>query len=174
MAAFGSSDTCKYLGIEVQCGPRGLKGSPDSLYRNNQDGTFTDVAKKSGVADEEQHYGLTAAWSDFDNDGKLDLLVANDGQPDYLYLGDGKGTFTDVAFTSGVGLSETGARQANMGIALGDYMHTGRMSILISHFDNEYAAFYRNDGEMNFTDVSVPSGIARGTKGYVGSGGCLC
>ncbi len=170
MAAFGSSDTCKYLGIEVQCGPRGLKGSPDSLYRNNQDGTFTDVSKKSGVADEEQHYGLTAAWSDFDNDGKLDLLVANDGQPNYLYQGDGKGTFTDVAFTSGVGLSETGARQANMGIALGDYMHTGRMSILISHFDNEYAAFYRNDGEMNFTDVSVPSGIARGTKGYVGWG----
>ena len=70
MAAFGSSDTCKYLGIEVQCGPRGLKGSPDSLYHNNQDGTFTDVSKKSGVADEEQHYGLTAAWSDFDNDGK--------------------------------------------------------------------------------------------------------
>ena len=170
MAAFGSSDTCKYLGIEVQCGPRGLKGSPDSLYHNNQDGTFTDVSKKSGVADEEQHYGLTAAWSDFDNDGKLDLLVANDGQPNYLYQGDGKGTFTDVAFTSGVGLSETGARQANMGIALGDYMHTGRMSILISHFDNEYAAFYRNDGEMNFTDVSVPSGIARGTKGYVGWG----
>ena len=96
--------------------------------------------------------------------------MANDGQPNYLYQGDGKGTFTDVAFTSGVGLSETGARQANMGIALGDYMHTGRMSILISHFDNEYAAFYRNDGEMNFTDVSVPSGIARGTKGYVGWG----
>jgi hypothetical protein len=170
MAAFGSSDTCKYLGIEVQCGPRGLKGSPDSLYHNNHDGTFTDVSRRSGVSDEEQRYGLTAAWSDFDNDGKLDLLVANDGQPNYLYQGDGKGTFADVAFTSGVGLSETGARQANMGIALGDFMHTGRMSILISHFDNEYAAFYRNDGEMNFADVSVPSGIARGTKGYVGWG----
>jgi enediyne biosynthesis protein E4 len=170
MAAFGSSDTCKYLGIDVQCGPRGLKGSPDNLYHNNRDGTFTDVSRKSGAADEEHRYGLTATWSDFDNDGKLDLFVANDGQPNYLYQGDGEGTFSDVGFTSGVGLSETGARQANMGVALGDYMHTGRMSILISHFDNEYAAFYRNDGEMNFTDVSVVSGIARGTKGYVGWG----
>jgi hypothetical protein len=69
-----------------------------------------------------------------------------------------------------VGLSESGARQANMGIAIGDYMHTGRMSVLISHFDNEYAAFYRNDGGMSFTDVSIPSGVARGTKGYVGWG----
>jgi enediyne biosynthesis protein E4 len=170
MAVFGSSETCKYLGIEVQCGPRGLKGSPDSLYHNNRDGTFTDVSTNSGVADEEHRYGLTATWSDFDNDGKLDLLVANDGQPNYLYQGDGKGTFADVGFSSGVGLSETGARQANMGVAEGDYMHTGRMSLLISHFDNEYAAFYRNDGEMNFTDVSVVSGIARGTKGYVGWG----
>jgi enediyne biosynthesis protein E4 len=170
MAAFGSSDSCKYMGIEVQCGPRGLQGSPDTLYHNNRDGTFTDVSQKSGVADEEHRYGLTALWSDFDHDGKLDLLVANDGQPNYLYQSDGKGAFTDVSFMSGVGLSETGARQANMGVALGDYMHTGRMSLLISHFDNEYAAFYRNDGEMNFTDVSVPSGIARATKGYVGWG----
>ena len=170
MAAFGSSDSCKYLGIEVQCGPIGLKGSSDSLYRNNHDGTFTDVSQKSGVADEEHRYGLTALWSDFDQDGKLDLLVANDGQPNYLYQGDGKGTFHDVAFESGVGLSETGARQANMGVAEGDYLHSGRMSLLISHFDNEYAAFYRNDGEMTFTDVSVPSGIARATKGYVGWG----
>jgi hypothetical protein len=170
LPAFGSSMTCKYMGVEVQCGPRGLKGSPDSLYHNNRDGTFTDVSRRSGVGDAEHRFGLTAIWSDFDNDGKLDLLVTNDGQPNYLYQGDGRGAFTDVGFTSGVGLSESGARQANMGVALGDYQHTGRMSLLISHFDNEYAAFYRNDGDMSFTDVSVASGIARGTKGYVGWG----
>jgi hypothetical protein len=170
MAAFGSSETCKYMGIDVQCGPRGLKGSPDNLYHNNRDGTFTDVSKKSGVGDEEQRYGLTAIWSDFDNNGKLDLFVTNDGQPNYLYQGNGRGVFEDVSFPSGVGLSESGARQANMGIAVGDYMHTGRMSLLISHFDNEYAAFYRNDGGMSFTDVSVSSGVGRGTRGYVGWG----
>jgi len=170
MAAFGSSDSCRYMGIDVQCGPRGLKGSPDSLYHNNGNGTFTDVSKKSGVGDEERRYGLTAIWSDFNNDGKLDLFVTNDGQPNYLYQGNGRGVFEEVGFASGVGLSESGARQANMGIAFGDYLHTGRMSVLISHFDNEYAVFYRNDGGMNFTDVSIPSGIARGTHGYVGWG----
>lgn len=170
MAAFGSSDICKYLGIEVQCGPRGLKGSSDSLYHNNHDGTFMDVSKRAGVSDLEHRYGLTSVWVDFDNKGKLDLFVTNDGQPNYLYQGDGKGRFEEVGFSSGVGLSESGARQANMGIALGDYLHTGRMSVLISHFDNEYAAFYRNDGDMNFSDVAIPSGIARGTRGYVGWG----
>jgi hypothetical protein len=158
------------MGIDVQCGPRGLKGSPDNLYHNNRDGTFTDVSKKSGVGDEEHRYGLTAIWLDFQNSGKLDLFVTNDGQPNYLYQGDGRGSFEDVSFPSGVGLSESGARQANMGIAWSDYTHTGRMSLLISHFDNEYAAFYRNDGGMSFTDVSVPSGIGRGTRGYVGWG----
>ncbi len=170
LPVFGSSTTCRYMGIDVQCGPRGLKGSPDSLYHNNRDGTFTDVSKKAGVDDPEHRFGLTAVWSDFDNDGKLDLLVANDSQPNYLYQGDGKGHFEDAGFTSGVGLSEDGARQANMGIAVGDYLHTGRMSLLISHFDNEYAAFYRNDGNMLFSDISIPSGIARNTTGYVGWG----
>ena len=170
MAAFGSKDTCKYEGIEVQCGPRGLKGAPDNLYHNNRDGTFTDVSKKSGVSDPEQRYGLTAVWSDFDNDGKLDLLVTNDGQPNYLYKGDGTGRFTDAGFTSGVAYNENGQAQANMGVALGDYLHTGRFSIFLSHFDNEYAALYRNEGGMSFAEVSVASGVAKASRGGVGWG----
>src|SRR5579863_1755065 len=170
MAAFGSKDTCKYEGIEVQCGPRGLKGAPDSLYHNNRDGTFTDVSTKAGVSDPEQRYGLTAVWSDFDNDGKLDLFVTNDGQPNYLYKGDGAGRFTDAGFTSGVAYNENGQAQANMGLALGDYLHTGRFSVFISHFDNEYAALYRNEGAMNFAEVSVASGVAKASRGYVGWG----
>jgi hypothetical protein len=180
LPAFGSGKSCKYLGLDVQCGPRGLKGSPDNLYHNNGDGTFTDVSKKSGVDDPERRYGLTAIWSDFDNDGKLDLFVTNDGQANYLYQGDGTGKFADVALTSGVAANEDGLEQANMGVALGDYLHTGRMSLLLSHFDNEYAALYRNDagmnnkgmndGGMNFSDTSIASGIARGTQGYVGWG----
>ena len=168
--AFGSRDTCRYLGIDVQCGPRGLKGSPDTLWHNNRNGTFTDVSKKAGVSDPERRYGLTAIWSDFNNDGKLDLFVANDGQPSYLYQGDGAGHVTDVGFTSGGALNANGVAQANMGLALGDYLHTGLMSLFITHFDNEYAALYRNDGGMNFTEVSTASGVARGTSGYVGWG----
>jgi enediyne biosynthesis protein E4 len=170
MAAFGSSDSCNYMGIQVQCGPRGLKGAPDSLYHNNRDGTFTDVSKKAGVADEERRYGLTAIWSDLNNDGKLDLLVTNDGEPNYLYQGDGTGKFVEAGNTSGVALNENGSAQANMGVAVGDVLHKGRMSLAISHFDNEYAAFYRNDGGMSFTEASVSSGIAKGTRGYVGWG----
>jgi len=170
LPVFGSNKSCKYLGLDVQCGPRGLKGSPDNLYHNNGDGTFTDVSKKAGVHDPERRYGLTAIWSDFDNDGKLDLFVTNDGQANYLYKGDGNGKFEDVALTSGVAANEDGFEQANMGVALGDYMHSGRMSLLLSHFDNEYAALYRNEGGMNFADVSIASGIARGTQGYVGWG----
>ncbi len=170
LQAFGSAETCRYAGIDVQCGPRGMKGSPDSLYHNNGDGTFTDVSAQSGVGDAEHRYGLTAVWSDFDNDGKLDLFVTNDGQPNYMYRGNGRGKFVDDGFFSGVALDEDGTAQANMGIAMGDYLHNGRMSLLLSHFDNEYAALYRNDGDMKFTDVSNLSGIARGTRGYVGWG----
>lgn len=168
--AFGSKDTCEYMGIEVQCGPRGLKGAPDNLYHNNKDGTFTDVSKAAGVSDSEQRFGLTSIWSDFDNDGKLDLFVTNDGEPNYLYKGDGTGKFTDTGFTSGVAYNEDGMAQANMGVAWGDYLHNGRISLLISHFDNEYAAMYRNDGGMNFTEASVQSGVAKATRGYVGWG----
>ena len=170
LPTFGSGTACRYMGIDVQCGPRGLKGSPDNLYHNNGDGTFTDVSKKSGVDDPERRYGLTAIWSDFDNDGKLDLFVTNDGEPNYLYQGDGKGKFEDVALIAGVAADEDGLAQANMGVALADHLHTGRMSLLLSHFDIEYAALYRNDGSMNFADVSIASGIARGTQGYVGWG----
>lgn len=170
LPTFGSSKTCKYHGIDVQCGPRGLKGSPDNLYHNNGNGTFTDVSQKAGVADPQKRFGLTAVWSDFDEDGKLDLFVTNDGQPNYLYHNEGNGHFTDVAYNAGVAVSQDGVEQANMGLALGDYQHTGRFSIAITHFSEEYAVLYRNDGKMNFTDTSYISGIAPATTAYVGWG----
>src|SRR3984957_18478753 len=126
---FGSLKTCLYHGIAVQCGPRGLKGAPDKLYHNNGDGTFTDVSKQAGVDDPENRFGLTAMWEDFDNDGRLDLFVTNDGQPNYLYHNDGQGHFTDVAFDAGTAVDRNGLEQANMGLALGDYLHSGRNSI---------------------------------------------
>ncbi|MDR3738897.1 MAG: CRTAC1 family protein [Terracidiphilus sp.] len=170
LPAFGAAKSCKYLGLDVQCGPRGLKGLPDRLYHNNHDGTFTEVAKSAGVDDPEQRYGLTSIWSDFDQDGKLDLFVTNDGQANYLYHAQGDGRFVDEGLTSGIAANEDGVEQANMGVAYGDYRHTGRMSLLLSHFDIEYAALYENEGNLNFNDVSVASGIARGTQGFVGWG----
>jgi hypothetical protein len=167
---FGSQVTCTYHQIAVQCGPRGLKGSPDSLYRNNGDGTFTDVSKATGVDDPNNFFGLGAVWSDFDNDGKLDLFVANDGEPNYLYRNDGSGHFKDIALDSGVAVSDEGVEQANMGVAVGDYLNTGKMSIAVSHFSEEYAALYRNDGNFNFTDVSHLAGIAQPSVPYVGWG----
>jgi len=167
---FGSRITCKYKGVAVQCGPRGLKGSPDALYRNNGDGTFSDVSAKVGVDDPNQYFGLDSAWSDFDGDGKLDLFVANDGQPNYLYRNEGNGHFKDEALDAGVAVSEDGVEQANMGVALGDFNHSGRLSIVISHFSDEYAALLRNDGALSFTDVSHKAGIATPSSPYVGWG----
>jgi enediyne biosynthesis protein E4 len=166
----GSRKTCQYHDVPVQCGPRGLKGYSDTLYHNNGDGTFTEVAKQAGVADEKRYFGLTAVWSDFDNDGKLDLFVANDGEPNYLYRNEGNGQFKEVGLDAGVAVSEDGVEQANMGVALGDYLNSGRMSIAITHFSEEYATIYRNDGAMSFSDVSHAAGIARSTVPFVGWG----
>jgi enediyne biosynthesis protein E4 len=170
LPAFGSMINCTYHGIQVQCGPAGLKGSPDNLYRNNGNGTFTEVSKQAGVDDAQNLLGLTAVWSDFDNDGKVDLFVANDGAQNYLYRNDGKGRFTETGFEAGVALDENGKPLANMGVALGDYLHSGRPSIAITHFSEQYLQLFRNDGKLAFTDVSNVSRIARATTHVVGWG----
>ena len=167
---FGSSLTCQYHSINVQCGPRGLEGSLGNLYRNNGNGTFTDVSEQAGIRSSRKTFGLTAVWSHFEPDGPLDLLVANDAGANYLFQNDGHGHFSEVGFSAGVAVNQDGANQANMGIALGDYLHTGRPSIAISHFSEEYMALYRNDGKMNFTDVSFTSRVAPPTTRYVGWG----
>ena len=166
---FGSSKTCQYHGLPVQCGPRGLKGAGDLLFHNNRDGTFSDVSKAAGVDDPHGYYGLTAVWSNFDDHG-LDLFVANDSTPNFLYRNDGNGHFTENAFLAGVAVSQDGSEQAGMGVALGDYLHTGRLSLFLTHFSDEYAALFRNDGGMSFTDVSFQAGVATPTISYVGWG----
>ncbi|MEO6801794.1 MAG: CRTAC1 family protein [Granulicella sp.] len=167
---FGSAKTCQYHEVAVQCGPRGLKGSGDALYRNNGDGTFTEVSAHAGVDDKQHYFGLGAVWSDFDNDGKIDLFVANDGESNYLYRNQGDGTFKEIGADAGVAYSEDGVEQANMGVAVGDFENKGRMSVAISHFSDEYMTLYRNEGAMNFTDVSHSAGVARATVPYVGWG----
>jgi len=170
LPSFGSMVNCTYHTIKVQCGPAGLQGSPDNLYHNNGNGTFTDVSKQAGVDDPQKLLGLTAVWSDFENRGKLQLFVANDGAQNYLYRGDGKGRFTEIGFQSGVALDENGKSLANMGVALGDYLHTGYPSIALTHFSEQYLELFRNDGGLSFTDVSNISHIARATTNVVGWG----
>ncbi len=167
---FGSSPTCSYRGIRVQCGPRGLKGETDLLYRNRGDGTFEDVSQKAGVGDDKKYYGLGTVWGDYDNDGWPDLFVANDSTPNYLYHNNKNGTFTDVGFEQGVSYSETGGEQGSMGVAWGDFNADGRLDLFISNFENEPNALYKNLGTRGFVDVVLPSRIAQPSRPFVGWG----
>lgn len=157
---FGSNSYCKYRGLDVQCGPRGLKGAGDSLFHNNGDGTFTDVSATAGVNDPHGYYGLGVIWADLNNTGHPDIYVANDSTPKFLYRNVGHGKFQEIGLESGTALSEEGAEQASMGIAVGDYLHNGRPSLYVTNFSDENDDLYRNDGNWNFTEVSYPSGVA--------------
>lgn len=160
MPGFGSQPYCKWRGMDVQCGPRGLKGAGDSLFHNNGDGTFTNVAEAAGVSDPDGYYGMGVIWADFNNTGRPDIYIANDSTPKYLYQNQGNGKFKDIGLQSGTAVSEDGSEQASMGIAVGDYLHNGRPSLYVTNFEDENDLLYRNDGDWNFTEVSYPSGVA--------------
>ena len=152
------------------CGPRGLKGEPDHLFHNNGDGTFTDVSDATGTSDKSGYYGLASLFVDVNNDGKVDLLVADDSTPNYLYINNGKGGFDDASFASGYALNEAGRETATMGIAAGDISHNGRIDLFNTTFSDDYKPLYRNDGDANFTDVSYQMGIAEPTVPFLGWG----
>ncbi|HKY26491.1 MAG TPA: CRTAC1 family protein [Pyrinomonadaceae bacterium] len=170
LPGFGSSPTCKFRGIDVQCGPRGLKGAGDSLFRNNGDGTFTDVTKQTGTLDADGYYGLGVIWSDFNNRGRLDAYVANDSTPNFLYRNDAPNVFAEIGLESGTAVSGDGSEQGSMGIAIGDYLHTGRFAIFVTNFAEEYNTLYRNEGNYDFTDVSMAANVAQVSRPYVGWG----
>ena len=167
LPGFGKSPTCKFRGIDVQCGPRGLKGAGDVLFHNNGDGTFTDVSKSAGVDDPPGYYGLGVIWSDFGNTGRPDLYIANDSTPNYLYRNLGNGKFKEFGLESGTAVSGDGSEQGSMGVAVADYNHTGRFSIYVTNFADEFNTLYRNDGDFNFTDVSYEAGVALPSLPYV-------
>ncbi|HTF69615.1 MAG TPA: VCBS repeat-containing protein, partial [Edaphobacter sp.] len=160
LPGFGKASTCRYRGIDVQCGPRGLKGAGDSLFHNNGDGTFTDVSKTAGVSDPNGYYGLGVVWADFNNTGRPDIYVANDSTPNFLYRNDGKGKFTEIGLESGTAVSADGSEQGSMGVAVGDYDHSGRFSIYVTNFSDEDNAFYQNLGKYDFRDISYDAGVA--------------
>jgi enediyne biosynthesis protein E4 len=166
---FGKDKTCEYRGIAVQCGPRGLPGESDFLFHNDGNGHFTEVSARAGVADARGYFGLGIAWFDYNDDGWPDLYVANDATPNFLYRNNQDGTFKEVAFPMGVAVSEDGAEQGSMGVALGDYLNTGRSSLFVTNFSEEYNDLYRHDGD-HFTDVSFRSATAPSSLPYVGWG----
>jgi hypothetical protein len=166
---FGKDKTCEYRGIAVQCGPRGLPGEGDFLFRNEGKGRFKDVSAAAGVSDPRGYFGLGIAWFDANSDGWLDLYVGNDSNPNFLYINQKNGTFKDTAFPMGVAVSEDGAEQGSMGIALGDYDNSGRLSLFVTNFSEEYNALYRNQGD-HFTDASFRSKTAAVSLPYVGWG----
>ena len=161
---------CQFRGVEVMCGPRGLPGEGDHLFHNNGDGTFTDVSVKAGVSDPRGYYGFASVFVDVDDDGWLDLAVANDSVPKYLYRNKDDGTFEDISYLSGFALNDEGREQASMGIAVGDFNRHGKVDFYITNFSDDYNTLYRNDGDTSFSDITVRAKIATLTIPFLGWG----
>ncbi len=165
----GREPYCNWNGIAVHCGPRGLPTGAPRLYRNNGDGTFTDVSVSSGVAKATGSYMMTAVAADFDNDGWPDIYVACDSTPSFLFRNNHDGTFTETGLFQGVALSEDGNPQAGMGLGIGDYNLDGSLDILKTHFSDDTSILFRNDGKGAFDAVTAPAGLAVETR-FVGWG----
>ena len=161
---------CQFRGVDVMCGPRGLPGEHDHLFHNNGDGTFTDVSVKAGVSDPKGYYGFSSVFVDVDDDGWVDLAVANDSVPKFLYRNKHDGTFEDISYISGFALNDDGREQAAMGIAVGDYNHSGRLGFYITNFSDDSNTLYRSDGGGNFSDVTISAGLAIPTIPFLGWG----
>jgi hypothetical protein len=162
---------CEFRGAPVMCGPKNIEGEPDHLFHNNGDGTFTDVSVKAGVSDQaNKYYGFTPVFVDVNNDGKVDLVVADDSTLSYLYINRGDGTFEDASYASGFGLNEDGREVAAMGVAVGDYMNNGLVDFAISDFSDEAKLLFHNDGKTSFTEMSMRSGLGKKTIPFLGWG----
>jgi len=161
---------CHYRGITVQCGPLGMVGDSDILYRNNRDGTFRDVSEKAGVSDVTPSYGLGAIWSDYDNDGDLDLYVANDQMANFLFRNRGDGTFEETGLFAGAAFSDDGTAQGSMGVDFGDYDRDGLLDIYITHFSDDYNTLFRNLGQGRFRDMTRGAGLTFSSWPMVGWG----
>jgi len=152
---------CNFKGVPVNCGPRGLPFPTHLLYRNNGDGTFTDVSKQSGVSASHSSYGLTVAAFDIDEDGWPDILVACDSTPSLALMNNHDGTFREEALMRGLALSADGEEMAGMGVGVADYDCDGHLDVVRTHFMNQATGLYRNFGKGEFEDVTAQAGLIR-------------
>jgi enediyne biosynthesis protein E4 len=166
----GSTKFCQFKGVAVQCGPWGMEGETDLLYHNRGDGTFEEVSKKAGVDDPDKYYGLGVTWSDYDNDGWPDLFVADDATPNHLYHNNRDGTFTDDAMVGGIALNSEGQALGSMGVAWGDYDHSGRLSMFVTEFADQPNTLYHNQGARSFEDVAMQSRLGQSSLPLLGWG----
>jgi hypothetical protein len=169
----GEKATCIYKGLPVHCGPRGFPFGRHSLYRNNGDGTFTDVSEPSGIAAAKQSYGLTVVAADFDDDGWPDIYVACDSTPSLLFMNNRDGTFREEGGIRGVAYSEDGGEQAGMGVAVADYDLDGRLDLLKTNFAGDLPNLYRNAGKGMFQDAVRDAGLSVDNR-FVSWGAGIC
>ena len=168
----GANTNCNWKGIPVVCGPRGLPPGTHSLYRNNGDGTFTDVSREAGISGATKCYGMTVVAADLDEDGWPDIYVACDSTPSLLFMNNHDGTFREEGIVRGVALSEDGGEQAGMGVAIGDYDRDGHLDLFKTHFADDANGLYHNDATGNFDDVTRATRIGVETR-YVGWGAAM-
>ena len=158
------SGLCRYKGLPVACGPPGLPGGKNLLFRNRGDGTFEDASERSGITRAGGTYGLGVSTFDFDGDGWTDLYVANDSNPSTLYRNNHDGTFTDVAIRAGCAYSQDGKPQAGMGVAVGDYDRNGTMDVFKTNFAGDTSTLYANTGRGLCEDRTFTAGIGLNTR----------
>ncbi len=168
----GESGNCNWKGVAVNCGPRGLPPAKHSLYRNNGDGTFTDVSAASGVGKVGGSYAMTVVAADFDNDGWPDVYVACDSTPSFFFRNNHDGTFTESGLERGVALNEDGMEQAGMGLGIGDFNLDGHLDVFKTHFADDTNILYKNDGKGNFDDVTIATGLGVETR-FIGWGAAI-
>ena len=159
-----------WKGIKIFQGPNAYQGEQDLLYRNEGNGTFTDVTAQVDAIAQTAYNGFQPVFIDYDNDGDPDLYVANDSDPNQLLRNDGNDTFTDVSFASGTSHSANGEAQAGMGVASGDYDNDGDLDLFVTHFSEDYFTFYRSTKGRLFTDVSFAVGVGEVSMPFVGWG----
>ena len=158
------SGLCRYKGVPVACGPPGLPGGKNVLYRNAGAGRFVDVSEPSGIVRAMGTYGLGVSTLDFDDDGWVDIYVANDSSPSALYRNNRDGTFSDIGVNGGCAYSQDGKPQAGMGVAVGDYNRDGRMDVFKTNFAGDTSTLYANAGRGMCEDRTFASGVGRNTR----------